>query len=585
MCAITGLYKIRDNVIHSELESLAAPLAHRSPNGNGYYIERSIGLYHGRLAIHDLSDHGQQPFETPQGCTAIVNGEIYNYLTLKDQLARSDEDLHWQSSSDCEVIPYLYQKHGLDFVEHLRGMYALALYDAKQQQLILSRDPFGMKQLYYYQDDTGFYFASELRALQHHLNLHTTNRDVLESIAELHFDTGTDTAVAPIKRLLPGETLLIREGSIAARGYYPSKLGFSPSPNPKNGITNPIDAFDRCFEESVALHLAADVPIGLFLSGGIDSTCILSMAGRLTQKPMHTYTIGFATDTTHDERGAAAKLAEQFRTQHHEILLSETDFWRLLPEAIQATDDPTADYAIVPTFLLAQEAATHCTVILSGEGGDELFAGYGRYRSFTRPIWQTRRTPYMKGDLSRLGLLKHRDKVWQQHIKALKKACFKQGYDRLYTAQTIDMQTWLPNDLLIKLDRCLMWHGLEGRTPFLDKAMADFALRLPNRWKLNGKYGKWILRQWLNRHVVDYDAFAHKKGFTVPIQAWLDNRRDWLQDFLPQQTIVRELCHLSQLTEMLSTPLTKSTAKAAWSLLYLSLWHDCHLGSTPKIDQ
>lgn len=579
MCAITGLFASGStNISLQQLHTLAATLKHRGPDGEGYMIDDDVGLYHLRLAIHDLSASGQQPFTTPAGTQAICNGEIYNYINLKDQLARADRDIYWHSTSDCEVIPHLYEKYGVDFVEHLRGMYAIALFDPAQRQLLLCRDPFGMKQLYYYQDEQGFYFASELRALQHALKLEQVDHATVTEVAQLHFATRADTAIKGIQRILPGETLIIKAGKIHSRGFYPSKLGFNPPARPTMRSTDAYLAdFERVFSDTVKLHLQADVPVGLFLSGGIDSTCLLTMIARLNSAPIHTYTIGFNSNETHDERDTAAFLAEQFHTQHTEINFSEADFWQLLPQAIEATDDPTADYAIVPTFKLAQAAAKDVTVVLSGEGGDEVFAGYGRYRSFTRPIWQKRRELYAKGDLTRLGLLKENGKQWRTELNTLKKSCFKQHYDRLYTAQTIDMHTWLPNDLLIKLDRCLMWHSLEGRTPFLDKAMLEFANQLPNSYKLHGKQGKWMLRLWLSRQLEGYDAFSHKRGFSVPIRDWLDNRRSWLQEYLPQQAIVQELCHRHKLERMLAQPLTKTTAKATWSLLYIALWTEIHV--------
>ncbi len=585
MCAITGLYLTAEQTATpSMLEQLSATLQHRGPDGSGYYIEQAVGLYHKRLAIHDLSENGKQPFCTPKHTTCIVNGEIYNYIELKKQLSLRDQDICWQSTSDCEVIPYLYEHYGCDFVEQLRGMYALAIHNRNTNELILSRDPFGMKQLYYCQTDTGFYFASELRALASYLHLNTLNYASVTSIAQLHFDTGMHTAIEGIKRLLPGETLVIQDAKIKSRGFYPSKLGFIPPKQRRtHSISNHIDTFEKLFENTLSLHLQADVPGGLFLSGGIDSTCLLTMVSRLAKKPLYTYTIGFTDANTHDERNIAAQLAEQFNTQHHEIEFSEADFWELLPQAILATDDPTADYAIVPTFKLAKVAANDVKVVLSGEGGDEIFAGYGRYRSFTRAFWQKRRDLYIKGDLSRLGLLKADTKQWHKQIQDIKKACLKADYDRLYTAQTIDMQTWLPNDLLIKLDRCLMWHSLEGRTPFLDKVIAEFALTLPNHYKIRGKMGKWILREWLSKNVASYDAFAHKKGFTVPIQAWLDKRRPWMMRYLTEHILIQKISHVKKLKKMLDEPLTKHTAKAGWSLLYLALWYDIHVNSKHKV--
>ena len=279
MCAITGLYKSNSGIVSlDDIKSLAATLKHRGPNGESYFIEHNVGLYHQRLAIHDLSADGKQPFVTPNGTQAIINGEIYNYIRLKDQLARANRDIHWQSSSDCEVIPYLYEKHGLDFVEQIRGMYAIALYDKQQQQLILCRDPFGIKQIYYHQADQGFYFASELRALQHALQLKKINFEGLTEIAQLHFATSNKTAIDGIKRVLPGETLIIKDGKLQSHGFYPSKLGFKPPSRP--GVATRaswLKQFDDTFARTVHLHLQSDVPVGLFLSGGIDSTCLLTM--------------------------------------------------------------------------------------------------------------------------------------------------------------------------------------------------------------------------------------------------------------------------------------------------------------------
>ena len=583
MCSINGLYKSQQQPVNlAELNAMATPMQHRGPNGQHHLIHNSIGLYHQRLAIHDLSDAGRQPFQTPAHTAAIVNGEIYNYIELKDELLRGDRDLYWQSQSDCEVVPYLYEKYGLDFVAKLRGMYALAIYDPKTEQLILARDPFGMKQLYFYQDASGFYFASEARAIAQHLTITQTDKTTLVQTSQLHFACGAETVYHGIYRVRPGETLIIKAGELHARGFYPTKLGFPA--NRSRRLTTEASAlkqFDAIFAETMKLHLQADVPVGLFLSGGIDSSCLLTMIARLHSQPLHTYTIGFESTETHDERHVAAELARQFKTQHHEIAFSETDFWQLLPQAIQATDDPTADYAIVPTFKLAQAAAADVTVVLSGEGGDEVFAGYGRYRSFIRPFWKMRRDLYAKGDLSRLKLLKDNSIDWRHQLITLKKACVKEQYDRLYTAQTIDMQTWLANDLLIKLDRCLMWHSLEGRTPFLDKAMLEFANSLPNHYKIRGKLGKWILRQWLANELPHYNAFAHKQGFSVPIREWLNNRREWLRDFLLTHTLVQDLVNTTRLNKILQQPLTSSSAKACWSLLYLAMWHSIHIDNHP----
>ncbi len=572
MCGISGFYLTKTQATLAALQALSAPMIHRGPDGSGYMTDGPIGFYHQRLAIHDLTANAKQPFTTSNGISAITNGEIYNYLTLKAQLTQNNLDIRWQSQSDCEVIPYLYDKYGFDFVEQLRGMYATAIYDKKNQTLVLSRDPFGMKQLYYYSDESGFYFASELRALTRHKN---PNLDVIADVCELHFATKRETAITGIKRVLPGETLSIQQGMIVARGFYPTQKGFPYLKPQKIDQVAALNQFEKIFYESVDLHLKADVPIGLFLSGGIDSTCLLSMIKQIKTQPIHTYTIGFNSNNTHDERNLAATVAKYFDTNHHEIEFTEDDFWHYLPKAIAATDDPIADYAIAPTFKLAETAKKDVTVILSGEGGDEVFAGYGRYRHFIRPLWRKRRLFYMKGDLSRLGLLKHQANCFSD-IKELKQSCLDDHYSRLYIAQTIDMHTWLPNDLLIKLDRCLMWHSLEGRTPFLDKEVITFANQLPNSLKLQGKYGKYLLRLWLQKQLPFYPAFEHKRGFSVPIQEWLECKREPIKKFLCEHTMIRKLCHIDKLNTVLSQPLNKNSNKACWSLLYIALWDDIH---------
>lgn len=576
MCGISGFYLSKSKATLAQLQALSAPMSHRGPDGCGYLTDEAVGLYHQRLAIHDLSNDAKQPFTTPNNISAVTNGEIYNYLTLKAQLTQNDHDIRWQSQSDCEVIPYLYDKYGFDFVEQLRGMYATAIYDKKSKTLVLSRDPFGMKQLYYYSDDSGFYFASELRALAQHKQ---PNLDEITSVCELHFTTGRNTVINEIKRVLPGETLSITQGKIVARGFYPTQRGFPYQKPIKLNLTKALDQFEKVFYESVNLHLKADVPVGLFLSGGIDSTCLLSMIKQIQTQTIHTYTLGFKSDSTHDERSLAATVAAHFHTQHHEIAFTEADFWHYLPKAIQATDDPIADYAIVPTFKLAETAKKNVTVVLSGEGGDEIFAGYSRYRHFIRPLWRKRRLFYVRGNLSRLGLLKFKSHCFDD-IKKMRQSFLSDHYSRLYTAQLIDMQTWLPNDLLIKLDRCLMWHSLEGRTPFLDKELITFANQLPESFKLHGKYGKYILRLWLQQQLPFYPAFTRKLGFSVPIQDWLERKQETIKAYVCEHTLINQLCFVDKVNKVLTQPLTKTTTKACWSLLYIALWYDTHIKKT-----
>lgn len=589
MCAIIGLYKNNTSSVTPELlTALAAPLSHRAPDGNGIYCADPIGFYHGRLAIHDLSEKGQQPFTTPSGIVAIANGEIYNHRGLKQYLSTQTLDCHWQSTSDCEVIPYLYQLYGIEFTRYLRGMYAIALWDPRKEQLILARGPFGMKPLYYCEIDSGFYFASELRALLPLLRdsepLSCDQQTQLE-LLQYHFALSEQTIVSKIKRVQPGALLVVENAKITQQTHYPSTLGFPPEKvRPYANTQSVLATFEQTLTDSVKQHLSADVPVGLFLSGGIDSTTLLLLAKQHHQKPLHTYSLGFESDTTHNEQALAETLAKHCNTQHHTVTLTEAEFWRLLPQAILATDDPTADYAIVPTLKLAMMAKSDVTVVLSGEGGDEIFAGYGRYRHAMRPFWRLRKAPYRSGDLSSLKLLQGNARHSRHAIQEIEKACRYQGYSPLYTTQTIDLRTWLPNDLLIKLDRTLMWQGLEGRCPFLDKKVIQFANALPEHYKVRGKLGKWIMREWLTTQLPDYPAMAHKKGFTVPLQAWLEGQRDTLARCLMTHPVLRSFCQPQSLTRLFQKPFNKARAKTTWSLLYYTLWYQLHIQQV-SVDQ
>ena len=260
-----------------------------------------------------------------------------------------------------------------------------------------------------------------------------------------------------------------------------------------------LDRLDRTLEDSVRLHQHSDVPYGLFLSGGIDSSAILALMSRLNERPVRTFTVGFSNAAVHDERDHARKVAKRVGAEHLEVEFSEDDFWRFLPQVAAAVDDPTADYAILPTWKLAREAARELKVVLCGEGGDELFAGYGRYRSQLRPWWQGGRTLRSKGILDGLGLLRIEPKSWRDSLDAAQATATFPHRTRLQIAQATDCADWLPNDLLTKLDRCLMTHGLEGRTPFLDREVAKVAFSLSDEMKIKKGLGKWLLREWLER--------------------------------------------------------------------------------------
>jgi asparagine synthase (glutamine-hydrolysing) len=314
-----------------------------------------------------------------------------------------------------------------------------------------------------------------------------------------------------------------------------------------------------------------------FLSAGVDSTAVLVMMARLAERPVKAFTIGFA-DGEGDERAAAQQAAAAVGAEHVAIAFDEADFWRLLPEVVSSIDDPVADYAILPTWRLARTAQeAGIKVILSGEGGDELFAGYGRYRSILRPWWAGGRRPRARGILDDLGVLRGGIAGWRDGIAAAEALAGATDRSALQAAQAVDCTDWLPNDLLLKLDRCLMAHGCEGRTPYLDPEMAELAFRMPDEFKVRRGLGKWILRRWLAEHLPDARPLARKRGFTVPVGKWIARRAGLIGPLVARSPAVRQICRPDAVEGLFAMAGQKRAGRAAWTLLFYALWHRRHI--------
>ena len=417
---------------------------------------------------------GRQPLSEDGGAALIANAEIYNYRELREQMATTAA---FRTHSDCEPPLHLYRRIGTAFVRHLRGMYAIAIHDPAQGHLVLARDPFGIKPLYYIETDAGFAFASELQALlAAGFGKRTINDRARGELLELQFTTGTETIFSGIRRVLPGEVIVVAKGRVVAR----ERSEALPEGGPADwSEEDALEKLDAALLDSVDVHQRSDVPYGMFLSGGIDSAAVLSLMARLNDRPVLAFTAGFSGVQGSDERSAARAVAQALGARHEEIDFSQADFHALLPKVAAAMDDPAADYAILPTYKLALAARSEVKVILSGEGGDEMFAGYGRYRSVMRPFWFGGRTVRARGIFDGLGVLRTSTAGWRDGIAAAEMRASGRGGSRLQIAQAVDVADWLPNDLLIKLDRCLMAHGVEGRTPFLDPAIAAVAFATP----------------------------------------------------------------------------------------------------------
>lgn len=577
MCGIAGLMTASDPPDEGVLDRLAEALAHRGPDGRGRHVLDNVGLVQNRLSIIDL-EGGRQPILDGHGNAIVANGEVYNYLELKADMAGQS----FATGSDCEPPLHLYRHQGPAFARSLRGMYAIAIHDSGAGRLVLSRDPFGIKPLYLVEHAPGLAFASEPQALVAAGQAKAEIDPVaLAELLQMQFTTGTRTIFKGIRRLSPGETVVAEAGCISES----RRLSALPAGGPIEGSPERLlDELDDTLTESVELHQRSDVPYGMFLSGGIDSSVVLALMARLNPRGVLAFTAGFPGTRTHDERAHARELARTVGARHVEVEFTEDDFWELLPQVAAAMDDPAADYACLPTFKLAREARKEVKVILSGEGGDELFGGYGRYRHAMRP-WPLTKPMRRKGTFDGLdGLL--RDGVtshWRHGMKLAERAEALPGRTRLQTAQAVDCADWLPNDLLTKADRCLMANGIEGRVPFLDPVVAAFAFRLPDHMKVRKGLGKWLLRRWLETALPAARPFDKKRGFTVPVGEWIA-ARPAIGALVARQPGIAEICHPA-LVKRLFKDCSKDTAFACWTLLFYALWHRRHvLGRVPSGD-
>lgn len=552
------------------LEKLTDALRHRGPDGDGQHVADHVGLVHTRLAIIDL-EHGNQPFVSSEGVALVANGEIYNDLELRSDLTESA----FQTGSDNESILHLYLKHGFEFAEKLSGMYAAVLYDPRSKSLVLARDPFGIKPLYTVETDDGFWFASEPQALiAAGVVIAEENEQARDQLLALQYTCGSETAFRNIRRVEPGETLIVRAGRVVNRLRMDPLLKRAPVDG------SSAQTFDRLWINAVDRHRRSDTPYGLFLSGGVDSAAVLAAMAKLDDRPVVAYTAGFAGGDFHDERDQARVVAKAAGADHRAIEITAADFWADLPAMVACMDDPVADYAIVPTYALAKVAKEDVKVVLTGEGGDEIFAGYGRYRAGRRP-WPFRKKPWSRNSLGKTNVLIRQPETWREDIDQAEQEFEANHWSKLQALQALDIAYWLPNDLLTKVDRCLMAHGLEGRVPFLDRDLAAFGFNSSDDDKIKGRLGKQIVRHWLAKEMPEAQPYSKKRGFSVPVGHWIGQQGKVLAPLVSKQVGVAAICNPEAVHKMFSN-ITSETAFPAWQLLFYALWHQVHVTGLPR---
>jgi asparagine synthase (glutamine-hydrolysing) len=616
MCGICGIASTRGTVDPGRLAAMSATLVQRGPDSDGSYVEGPVGLAARRLAIIDLAT-GDQPIANEDGrITVVQNGEIYNYRELRNDLERAGH--RFSTSGDTEVLVHLYEEHGERFADRLRGMFAVALWDSERGRLVLARDRYGIKPLYYRAADGELAFASELRTLPRG----EIDLDALDAFLAFNSVPGPLAIFREIRKLQPGHVLVWEDGRIEVTRYA------RPAPVAADDVRHDeeaelVEELRARLRDSVRAHLVSDVPVGVLLSGGIDSSVLAALAAEEVSEPLRTFSIGFE-ERSFDELGDARLVAERYGTDHHELVL-RPDAALLLPALADAFDEPFADSSALPTYLVSQLAAGDVKVALSGEGGDELFGGYYTYAAdllaeragWTAPLLRpfVERLPSSSGKASfdykakRFVRAAHlppleRHHGWKEIFSRdaraeltgrrsafdpvdLLRARFDEtgGAELLARLQDVDLGTYLVDDLLVKTDRASMAHSLEARVPFLDPVITNFALSLPSRHKVRGLRKKVLLRKAAAPLVPRELLQRRKRGFSIPAAAWLRGELEpFARETLSADTLRRQgFFRADAVTRLIDAHVAgrEDLSRQLWGLLAFTLWHERHVERTP----
>ena len=625
MCGICGIVipdRLQRPVDQGLLVRMRDTLVHRGPDGAGLFVDGPIGLGHRRLSIVDVV-HGAQPMTTDDGRSTIVyNGEVFNHPALMAELQQQGVTYH--THCDTETVLHLYERHGRDFVHHCRGMFAIAIWDRADRTLTLARDRFGVKPLYYVHDVDGtLYFASEIKALLASGAVSATlNMASFPDFLANHAPSGDDTLFVGVKRLPPGHTLRWKDGAIEIVEFW--DLSFVPDPDlARAGDADLVAEYSSRFEEAVRLRLMADVPLGMFLSGGIDSAAITAVMSEMVDGPIKTFSVAFA-EREANELSYARLVSERYRTQHNEIVVTPEQFWDALPNLIWHEDEPIAHPSSVALNFVSKLAAEQVKVVLTGEGSDETLAGYNRYRVTIANmklggVWESvvpggvrsavsasigeAGAAGVRGKLARTflarpanldamyfdnfavfaphrlaGLLTPSARASVAGIDAY--AAYHDAIERTDAPTLLgkllyaDTKTYL-HELLMKQDQMSMAASIESRVPFLDHPLAEFAARMPERMKLRGMTTKWVLRQAMKDRLPEEILSRKKMGFPVPVGTWL--RGEWkhlLDEFVvSDRALARGLFVPDVVRRMVAGHVSgENHTERLWALLTFEIW-------------
>ncbi len=632
MCGIAG-YLNHDTHRPAEdslLRVMGRRMAHRGPDDEGIYTDKNAGLVHRRLSILDLSSAGHQPMSSPDKRYWIAfNGEIYNFQELRKEF--ENENYPFRSRTDTEVIIALYQKYGKDCLLKLLGMYAFAIWDTVERELFIARDPQGIKPLYFFNNGNHFAFASEMKSL---LVLPFIPKELDPEGVQNYFAHGHSTAPVSIckniKKLEPGHFLSIKDGKVTETLFWHPQIGKDRNGVGKEHKEQSYNELKRLLNEAVESHLIADVPVGVFLSGGLDSSAMVAMMAKHGHSRIKTFTIGFDFGQHYSELDDARLVAKHFKTDHHEMVLTKKDLQDSIEKLVFHFDEPFGDPAAFPTYFVSQLAAQHVKVCLSGEGGDELFGGYRRYLterygglyrmlpgllsakmipsivnriprsrrlkqmirtiSINDPVvrqanWQMVFTDEMRHDLFKAG--KFNSYEDESVYESFRRHRISDGSDGMNGLLYADSRAWLADRYLEKADKMSMAHGLESRVPLLDRPIVEFAYRLPIDYKVKVEFSKrkrtlkrllgQVLEDTLPQAILD----KPKHGFAVPLDPWFRGEMSsFVSDILfDDRTRQRGYFNMTMVEKLFKdhTEGREVRNNHLWLLILFELWHRMYM--------
>lgn len=621
MCGIVGRLNFNGAAVEAQdVKRMSDRIVHRGPDDEGLFLDGNFGLGFRRLAIIDLSERGHQPMSDESGDVWLVfNGEIYNFVALRRELEQ--DGVRFRSGTDSEVIIHLYKKYGVECLQHLRGMFAFAIWDKRDRTLFIARDRLGKKPLKFYRNANSFIFASELKAI-------LANADVPKQIdwgavdeyLSYQFVPHPKTGFVGIEKLEPAHYLLVREnGEVKKERYWDIDL----SQKENRPVQEWKSVVEASLKESVCLRLLSDVPLGAHLSGGVDSSLVVAMMAQQSSTPVKTFTIGFG-EKTHNELPQARLVAERYGTDHHEFVV-EPNAIELMPKIAAHYEEPFADSSALPTWLLCEMTRQHVTVAINGDGGDENFAGYARYKAMRR-YEQLRAMDWIMNPMKGLGARLARSvytltgaKRWRYlssllefddrdpaiayvqlfgffrddekaqlytperrvHVTTSRGCTITQSlFDQASSLNEVerlmsaDIHSYLPDDLLVKTDLASMAHALEVRSPLLDHVFVETVARMPPSFKLDGRTSKVLLKEIARDYIPSEIIDKPKRGFAIPCEQWLRTRlKGYVQEQLLDPTFLGYGFDRSFIERLLGRhERGEDVSRKLWSLLMLRLW-------------